>query len=167
MAGEIAVEGNAVIKEIADAFGSFPGDQTRDLIIDDAGARCDRVGGVLLSAIAFTDGCRNAALCPHARCAFAQRCCCDNGDGQWRKFQSCVEPSESRANDGDVARCRHRLSGLEDGFGLFLTFLHHGLRLPIKRVQFVRLTMRSTARRARSAISGLTVTSYWRCTRLS
>ncbi len=66
MAFEVLVEGNAVAEQILDALARFAGEQESDLLIDDAGAGRDRVGGVLLGAVAFGERRGDAGLRPEA-----------------------------------------------------------------------------------------------------
>ncbi len=74
LAFEIAVEGNAVMQEIMDTGAGFARQPERDRLVDDAAADRDRVSGMRLGAVAIAHRRGNAALCPGAGGAFAQRC---------------------------------------------------------------------------------------------
>ena len=103
MAFEIAVERHAVSQEIANAIWAFVGNETSDVLIDDAAARRDRVGGVLCRAVAFADCGGDAALGPHARRAFTERRCSDHRNRQRRELQRREEPGKAGTDDHDVA----------------------------------------------------------------
>ena len=115
MALEVAVEGDAVGEKIADAVGAFVGNEVGDRFVDRSGAGGDGVGGVLVGAVAFADGRGNAALGPHTRRAFAERSRGDDGHRQRRQLQGREQPSETGADDDDVAGGGFRFSRQETG----------------------------------------------------
>ena len=71
----------------------------RDLVIDDAGAGGDRVGGVKLRAVAFGDGGGDAALRPDRGGALANGRGGENGDRTRREFQRAEQAGQSAADD--------------------------------------------------------------------
>src|SRR5262245_13314621 len=87
---EILVEGYAVTQQVLDPSTRLAREQIGDLLIDDAGAGADRVGGVLLGAIALGKRRGNSGLRPEARCAFAEAC---RRDDRYRERRE-LEPSE-------------------------------------------------------------------------
>ncbi len=83
----VAVEGNAVGQEIADALRRFAGDQLRDALIDQPAAGSDGIGRMTLRRVALAHGRGDAALGPDAGRAFAERRGCDDGHRQRREPQ--------------------------------------------------------------------------------
>jgi len=72
MARKVLVERNAIAEQILDSVARLPREKVRDFLIDDAGTRTDRVGGMLLGAVAFGDRSGNPALRPQAGRSFAK-----------------------------------------------------------------------------------------------
>src|SRR5690606_33871402 len=89
----------------------------RNMLIDDTGPGADRVGGVLLGRIAFTDGCGDAALRPRARGLFSERRRRHERNRGWRELESGEQPSEPRADDDDVTARRFPARSIAVGHG--------------------------------------------------
>ena len=108
MALQILVEGNAIAEQILDAPARLSRHQQRDLLIDDAGAGPDRVGGVGLGRVALRERRGDAGLRPQAGGAFAKVCARDHGDGQRRELQRREQPGQAGADNHHAAVSRHR-----------------------------------------------------------
>ena len=99
MALEVLVERNAVAEQILDALARLAGEQERDLLIDDAGASRDRVGGMVLGAVALGERSGDAGLRPEARCAFAEARRRDDRDRTRRELERGEESGEAGTDD--------------------------------------------------------------------
>jgi hypothetical protein len=102
MALEVAVEGDAIAEEIVDARRGVGDQQTRDLLIDRAGAGGDRVGEMALDRVAFTHGGGNAALRPGGGGALPDRCRGQHRHRPRRQPQRAEEAGETAAHDDDA-----------------------------------------------------------------
>ena len=72
------------------------------VLVDQAGADRDGVGGMRLRAVAFGDGGGDAALRPGGRGALAERRRGDHGDRTRRQLQRAEQSGEAAADDDDV-----------------------------------------------------------------
>jgi hypothetical protein len=109
---EVAVEGNAVMQEVADARGRLAREAERDRFVDNPAADGDGVGGVRFRAVAVADRGRDAALCPGRLRALAERRGRDQGDGARCKLQRAEEASETTADDHEVIWVADEVLGL-------------------------------------------------------
>ena len=101
----------------------------RDVRVDDAAAGLDRIGGMLRRAIAFADSGGDAALCPHARRAFAERRRGNDRHRQRRKLQRREKSREAGADNDDVAGTRFAFEALELCSGATLRRCGHEIAL--------------------------------------
>jgi len=99
---EVAIERDAVVKQVADARAGLARQSQCYRLIDEARADGDRVGGMRFRAVAFGDRGRDATLRPRRRGALAQRCCRDHGDRARRQFQRTEQSGEAAADDDDI-----------------------------------------------------------------
>jgi hypothetical protein len=113
MAFEVLVEGHAVAEQILDAAARLAGEQHGDLIVDDACAGADGVGGVSLRAVAFGQRRGDACLRPDARSALAEGRDRDDGDRHRRELERGEEAGKPRADNDDAAAFRPARNALE------------------------------------------------------
>ena len=102
MALEVLVEGDAVAEQVLDALARLARKQERDLLIDDAGAGRDRVGGMVLGAVALGERRGDAGLRPEARRAFAEARRRDDRDRTRRELERGEESGEAGADHDHV-----------------------------------------------------------------
>ncbi len=138
---EVAVERNAIAQQIVDPCGRLACETKRHALVDQAGADRDRVGRMRLGTVAFADRRGDAALRPGRRCALPERRRGNHGDRPRREFQRAEQSGEAAADNDDFA-------------------VEKIVCLPCSPpLSCFRLIIRSTERRALSAIAGSTVTS--------
>ena len=173
VAFEIAVEGNAVGEQIANARRALPRRRSAATsLIDDAGAGRDRVGGVQLGlspspTAAAMPPCAQMLEAPSPSGAAAMTV-----TGSGASFSAVNRPGKPGADDDDVAVGAERVlarSRKPRYVASVCVVAGHAQSLQAEAtrrrgslppaLQFVRLTMRSTARRAFAATAGSTVTS--------
>ncbi len=109
LAFEIAVEGNAVAKQILNARGGFARHHLGDALIDDAGARLQRVLDMGFGRIAFLHGGGDPALRPDGGSALADRRGGHHRDRPWRQLQCAKETREPAADDHHIVDAAPRL----------------------------------------------------------
>ena len=103
MAFEVLVERHAVAEQILDALARLAREQERDLLIDDAGAGRDRVGGMVLGAVALGQRRGDAGLRPQAGCALAETRGGDHGDRMRRELERGEQPGKPGADHDNAA----------------------------------------------------------------
>ena len=102
LAFEVAIEGHAVSQEVVDARAGLARQSKRDLLVDDAAADRDRVGGMRFRAVALGDGRGDAALRPGGRSALAKRRRRNHGDRTRRELQRAEQSGKAAADDDDI-----------------------------------------------------------------
>jgi hypothetical protein len=177
MSFKIAVEGHAIAQQIGDARGSFACHEAGDIFVDEVRAGSDRIGKVRLDGVALAHRGGDAALRPGGRRALADGRRREDRHGTGRKLERAEQSGQPAADDNDVVgggeRIVRRTSGCSfprhPGRGRSPSFpgSSAGNRKRSRitaaprpgRRQFFNCTMRSTARRARSAMAGSISTS--------
>ena len=102
MAFEVLVEGDAVAQQVLDALTRLARKQECDLLIDDAGAGRDRVGGVIFRAIALGERRGDAGLRPEARRSFAEARRRDDRDRTRRELERGEESGKPGADHDHI-----------------------------------------------------------------
>ena len=151
---EIPVERHAVRQEVLDAGARLARENMGDAGVGEPRSRRDRVGRVGLRAVALANRSGDATLRPGGRRAFAERLRRQHGDRKRRKPERRKQPGQSSADDKNAVRSA-RTAELQRFFNAQFA---HNHPLLSKTRQAVRSIIRSTARRARTATSGSTVT---------
>ncbi len=111
---EVLVERHAVSEQVLDAGACLARHQLGDLLIDDARARADRVGGVILRPVALGDRGGDAALRPEARRAFAEAGGGDDRDRKRRELERGEQAGKPGADNNHAAlpRAARKVDGL-------------------------------------------------------
>src|ERR1700682_5858337 len=102
LAFEVAIERNAIVKQVMEARAGCARQPQRYPRIDQPRPDGNRISGVCLRAVALSDRSRDAALRPCRRSALAQWRGRTHGDRTRRQLQRAEQPGEATADDDDV-----------------------------------------------------------------
>ena len=86
LAFEVAIKGNAVVEQVMDTRAGFARQSECYFLIDQARADGNRIGGMCLRTVAFSDRRRDAALRPCRRGSLAEWRRRNHGDRARRQF---------------------------------------------------------------------------------
>src|SRR6266404_1685787 len=99
---EIAIERDAIVKQVVDTRAGFARQSQRHRLIDQAGAGGDGIGGVRFGAVALGDRGCDAALRPCRRGTLTKWRRRNHGGRTRREFQRAEQPGETAADNDDI-----------------------------------------------------------------